>query len=274
MIAETRDAAACAQVDAAGRQRRRIAAMAQRVESHPAAKGAPGHVPVEHHRRVTGGTARAAIFGISDGLLTNIALILGVAGANPAPGVVRLAGIAGLVGGAFSMGAGEYVSMSAQTELIQRELDLERRELERHPESERRELAGIYTNRGVPRDVANEMAAAVMRDPETALEVHAREELGVDPRALGSPIKAAAASFGSFALGALLPLLPWFFGSGRGAVIASLVLGFAGATAVGVGLAGFTGRSRVRSGARQLLIAVIAAVVTYGVGHLVGVSAP
>ena len=248
--------------------------MAQRIKARPAARGVPGHVPVEHHRRVTGGAARAAVFGVSDGLLTNISLILGVAGANPAPGVVRLAGIAGLVGGACSMAGGEYVSMSAQTELLQRELDIERRELERHPESEQRELASIYLDRGVPRDVANEMAHAVMRDPETALEVHAREELGVDPRSLGSPIQAAASSFVTFAGGALLPLIPWFFGSGTGAVIASLVLGFIGVLSVGVALAGFTGRSRVRSSARQLAIAILAAGVTYGIGHLVGVSAP
>lgn len=246
--------------------------MVERIETRPAARGAPGFVPGEHHRNVTGGAPRAAVFGVSDGLLTNISLILGVAAANPAAGVVRLAGIAGLVAGAFSMAAGEYVSMSAQTELIERELELERREHARHPDSERRELAGIYVSRGASRQVANEMAAAVMRDPETALEVHAREELGVDPAALGSPTAAALASFVAFALGALVPLLPWFFGSGRTAMTVSLLLGVTGVGAVGFGLGAFTGRSRVRSAARQLIIAVVAAGVTFGIGHLVGVS--
>src|SRR5438309_11106822 len=137
------------------------------------------HGVYSHHRDVQGGAARAAVFGISDGLLTNVSLILGVAGAGPAAGVVRLAGLAGLVAGAFSMAAGEYVSMSAQSELLQRELEVERREIERHPDVETRELAAVFQRRGVAAADAMRLAEAVMKDPEVALEVHAREELGV-----------------------------------------------------------------------------------------------
>src|SRR3954452_13895661 len=136
-----------------------------------------------HHRNVKGGAARAAVFGISDGLTTNVSLILGVAGAAATTGAsfVRLAGVAGLVAGAFSMAAGEYVSMRAQSELLERELELERREIRRRPENERRELAAIYRSRGVDPSMADEMATELMRDPEMALETHAREELGIDP---------------------------------------------------------------------------------------------
>jgi VIT1/CCC1 family predicted Fe2+/Mn2+ transporter len=225
----------------------------------------------EHHRDVQGGAARAAVFGVSDGLLTNVSLILGVAAAHPAPGVVRLAGFAGLVAGAFSMATGEYVSMSAQRELIEREVSIEREELRRHPESEHRELVALYVSRGVPPAAAEEVATALARDPELALEVHTREELGVNPGSIGSPRAAAASSFGSFAFGALVPLLPWFFSSGTVAVVASIILGGVMAMAVGVAVASFTGKSKVRTAARQLAIAALAAAVTYGVGTAVGV---
>ncbi|MGH7721884.1 MAG: VIT1/CCC1 transporter family protein [Candidatus Dormibacteria bacterium] len=225
----------------------------------------------EHHRDVQGGAARAAVFGVSDGLLTNVSLILGVAGAHPAAGVVRLAGLAGMVAGAFSMAAGEYVSMSAQRELIEREVSIEREELRRHPESEHRELVALYVSRGVPAGAAEQVATALSRDPEVALEVHSREELGVNPGSIGSPMAAAASSFGSFAVGALVPLLPWFFGNGNVAVIASIVLGALAALAVGAAVASFTGRSRVRTALRQLGIAMVVAAVTYGIGSAVGV---
>jgi VIT1/CCC1 family predicted Fe2+/Mn2+ transporter len=230
-------------------------------------------LPDEHHHRdIHGGAARAAVFGVSDGLLTNVSLILGVAGANPGAGVVRLAGLAGLVAGAFSMASGEYVSMKAQAELLERELDLEKREIHRHPEGERRELVAIYRRRGVEAEMAEELATQLMRDPETALETHAREELGIDPAQLGAPVKAALSSFVSFSLGALVPLLPWFFGSGNGAVLVSVALGAAAAIVIGVALARFTGRSMTRSAFRQLGIAILAAGVTYLVGRAVGVK--
>ncbi len=226
-----------------------------------------------HHRNIQGGAARAAVFGFSDGLVSNVALILGVAGADPAPSVVRLAGMAGLLAGAFSMAAGEYVSMRAQTELLQRELELERIEIARRPDHERRELAAIYRSRGVEADVADELAAGMMRTPAMALQTHAREELGIDPDELGSPPKAAVSSFFTFSLGASTPLVPWFFAEGGVATVTSLVVGALMALAAGFALAKATGRSWPWPAARQLLIAVSAASVTFMVGKLVGVGA-
>ena len=237
----------------------------------PTANTVAPEAPHEHHhRRIQGGAARAAVFGVSDGLVSNVSLILGVAGANPGPGVVRLAGLAGLVGGAFSMAAGEYVSMRAQTELLERELEMERIEIHRSPEFERQELAAIYESRGIKPDVADELATQMHRDPELALETHAREELGIDPSELGSAGQASASSFVAFAAGALLPLLPWFFTRGTAAVVASVVLGAVAAVAVGAGLASFTGRPALRSALRQLVIAAAAAGVTFAVGNAVG----
>jgi VIT1/CCC1 family predicted Fe2+/Mn2+ transporter len=244
--------------------------------STPAAAG-EGRSPAperigEHHRNVQGGAARAAVFGINDGLVSNVALILGVAGASPAPGIVRLAGLAGLVGGAFSMAAGEYVSMRAHSELLARELEVERAEIARRPESERRELAYIYRSRGMPPGLADRLATELMRDPDVALETHAREELGIDPEELGKPLHAAASSFAAFSLGALIPLLPWFFTGGSTAVLASLALAALAAAAVGIALAAFTGRWWVRSVGRQVLIAGVAAGITYAIGTLVGAT--
>jgi vacuolar iron transporter family protein len=212
------------------------------------------------------------VFGVSDGLVSNVSLILGVAGADPGAGVVRLAGLAGLIAGAVSMAAGEYVSMKAQNELLQRELDIERRELRRNPHVETVELTQIYQSRGIDPDRARELAEDIMRDPDLALETHAREELGIDPKQLGSPEGAAVSSFVSFAVGALVPLLPWFFGSGTAAVIASVVLGLVACAVVGGLLARFTGRSVVFSAGRQMAIGIIAGAVTYFVGALVGVG--
>lgn len=223
-----------------------------------------------HHRNVVGGAGRAAVFGASDGLLSNVSLILGVAGGHPSAGVVRLAGLAGLVAGAVSMSAGEYVSMRAQTELLERELDMERRELKHKPHVEQVELAQIYAAKGISPDLAQDLAREMMRDPEMALDAHAREELGINPNSLGSPVQAALSSFLCFALGALLPLLPWLFTNGAGAVIGSIVLGALGAVGLGVALATFTGRSKWFSAARQLGIAAAAAAITFGIGHLVG----
>lgn len=228
--------------------------------------------PERHHRDISGGAARAAVFGVNDGLVSNVSLILGMAGASPGPGVVRLAGMAGLIAGALSMAAGEFVSMQAQRELLERELALERRELHRRPHVEQVELQHIYESRGVEPDTARRLAAEMMRDPELALETHAREELGIDPNALGSPLAAAASSFAAFAAGAVVPLVPWLVGSGTAAVLASVVLGAVVAFGVGLLLARFTGRSRLRSGLRQLAIAAATAAVTYGIGAAVGVS--
>ena len=228
--------------------------------------------PEHHHREIDRGTARAAVFGVSDGLVSNVSLILGVAGANPGAGVVRLAGLAGLISGAVSMAAGEYVSMKAQTELYERELELERRELRRNPHVETVELTQIYQSRGVDPDRARELAQQMMADPEIALQTHAREELGIDPNKLGSATGAAVSSFIAFAIGALVPLMPWFFGSGTAATVASIVLGVAASTFVGALLARFTGRRIWFSAARQLAIAAVAAGTTFLVGNLVGVG--
>lgn len=233
---------------------------------------APAAHPEHHHRDVQGGSARAAVFGVSDGLVSNMGLILGVAGADPAPAVVRLAGLAGLVAGAISMAAGEYNSMKVQSELLERELALEARELVRRPEHETAELARIYEDRGLAADQAREVAAAMMSNPEVALEAHAREELGIDPNQLGSPRGAAVSSFVAFSLGAVVPLLPWFVGSGGAAAVASLVLGVAVAVVVGAVIARSTARRLWRGVLRQVLFTVVPAAITFVIGNALGVG--
>lgn len=228
---------------------------------------------VEHqHRNVQGGAARAAVFGVSDGLVSNVGLILGVAGASPGASVVRVAGLAGLIAGAISMAAGEYNSMRVQRELLERELELERRELDRNPNVETVELAQIYQARGLPPDQARELSETVMADPELALATHAREELGINPEELGSPIGAAGSSFVSFSAGAVVPLVPWFFGGGDAAVVASLVLATIVALGVGYVTARYTRRSRGRTMLRQVLFTLIPAAITFAIGSLVGVN--
>ncbi|HVM08032.1 MAG TPA: VIT1/CCC1 transporter family protein [Acidimicrobiales bacterium] len=229
--------------------------------------------PEHHHRDVQGGKARAAVFGISDGLVSNLALVLGVAGAGPAPSVVRLAGLVGLVGGAFSMAAGEYVSMKAQAELLAAELEIERREIVHRPDKERRELASIYRSRGIAPDIAERIAEEMHAHPELALETHAREELGIDPNELGSPIGAAGWSFVAFCVGAVVPLLPWFLTRGAAAIGLSIGLAMAAALVIGTVLGRATGRPPWRAALRQLVIAVLAAGVPYAIGNAVGVTA-
>ena len=219
-----------------------------------------------------GGTARAAVFGVSDGLVSNMGLILGVAGADPVPAAVRLAGVAGLVAGAISMGAGEYNSMRVQSELLQRELDIEARELRRRPNVETVELADIYQRRGLPPEGAWALAEAVMKDPDVALETHAREELGIDPGDLGRPLGAAVSSFLTFSLGAAVPLVPWFFGGGTAAIVASLVLGIVAAIVVGAVIGRSTERPLWHSVGRQVLFTVIPAAITFLIGQALGVD--
>lgn len=224
------------------------------------------------HRDVTGGGARAAVFGASDGLLTNVALILGVLGASHAGHTVLLTGIAGLVAGAFSMGIGEYVSMRAQRELLERELDVERTEIRHRPAAETLELQQLYEQRGVPSDLAAAVAGYLMRDPDVALRIHAQEELGVAPEATGSPVQAALASFALFSLGAAVPLVPWIFT--QGTLATGLSIGLAGLAALGLGgaLGALSARPVVSSALRQLALAALAAAVTFGIGHLVGAT--
>tara|TARA_B100001167_G_C16740135_1_gene290592 strand:- start:419 stop:1123 length:705 start_codon:yes stop_codon:yes gene_type:complete len=227
---------------------------------------------IHRHRDVQGGAARAAVFGISDGLVSNVALILGIAGASTDPTFVRVAGVSGLLAGAISMAAGEYVSLRAQAELVERELDIERRSIAENPEAETAELAAIYRERGLDPDHAKQVAEGLMADPEVALDVHAREELGVNPTQLGNPMVAAASSFGSFALGAFVPLVPWLGGGGNNAVWASVILGLSVAALVGAVLARLTERSVVRTVARQLLVVGGACGATYLIGTALGTS--
>ena len=231
------------------------------------------HPSFEHrHRNIHGGMARAAIFGVSDGLTTNISLVLGVAAANTGPGFVRLAGLAGLLAGSFSMAAGEYGSVRAQAELFARELKVEAAAINANPDTERRELAGIYRARGLRPELADEIAAQLMREPDQALESHARDELGIHPDQLGSPFAAAVSSLGSFGVGAAVPLLPWYFTRGMTAILASVSLGGVAALAVGAGVGIATARSPVWSALRQLTITTLAAGVVFLVGRIIGVT--
>ena len=229
-----------------------------------------GYPDDDHHRDVQGGAARPAVFGASDGLVSNVLLIIGMAGADASASVVRTAGIAGLMAGAISMASGEYVSVKAQNELVERELARERKAIEEDPEEETEELAQLYVERGMPRAQALEMARLLMENPEIALEVHAREELGVAPGELASPLGASLSSFGAFVAGAFVPLVPWLIGSGTAATWASVILGVVGAGTIGLTLALMTKRPPWRSISRHVFIAVGAALVTYGIGNLVG----
>lgn len=219
------------------------------------------------------GTFRAAIFGMTDGLVSNLSLIMGVAGAAADNNhFIVVAGLAGLLAGAFSMGAGEYVSMRVQRELFERLIHLEAHELASEPEEEHEELAKIFESRGFPPDLADEITTVIHRNPELALETHAREELGLDPDQLGSPWGAAASSFVMFSVGAVIPLLPFLFGSGSAAVLTSIAVAALALFSVGAALTRFTGRPVLRSGARMLLVGAVAAGITFGIGSLFHVS--
>ncbi len=225
-----------------------------------------------HHRDVRGGAARAAVFGASDGLVSNVGLILGVAGADPAPGVVRIAGLAGLVAGAISMAAGEYNSMRVQAELFEREVALERIEIRRNPHVETAELDQLYQSRGVEPEAARALAESVMADEDLAVQTHAREELGIDPDELGSPVAAAVSSFFAFVVGAIVPLIPWLFGSGTAAIVGSLGAALVAAVVIGVAVARFTDRGWARPVTRQVLLTALPAALTFAIGSAVGVS--
>jgi vacuolar iron transporter family protein len=218
------------------------------------------------HRDVSGGWLRPTVFGMMDGLVSNFALIAGVAGASASSSSVALAGWAGLVGGAFSMATGEYVSVQSQNESTHAELEVERHELKHNAGAELVELTQMYVARGVEPDLARKVAQQLSRDPDQALLIHAQEELGIDPTQLPSPWTAAGSSLVAFSIGALLPLLPYALGADSlwlSGILAVLALFSAGA-----GAARFTSRSWVYSGARQLILGVLAAAVTYGVGSI------
>jgi vacuolar iron transporter family protein len=224
------------------------------------------------HRGDASGALRAAIFGVNDGLVSNLALVMGVTGGTADRRLILLAGVAGLLAGAFSMGAGEYISVTSQRELFEREIALEAEEIQAMPDEEANELALIYRAKGVGREEAEAMAARIMRDRNTALDTMAREELGLNPDELGSPWGVAISSFVSFAAGAVVPVLPWLIGSGTAAFVASIALSVLALFLVGAGISLLTGRSLLQSGARQLLVGGLAAAATFGIGRLIGVS--
>jgi VIT1/CCC1 family predicted Fe2+/Mn2+ transporter len=243
-------------------------------------RGDPGHPAPDatsgmerrHRGLASGGNLRAAVFGVNDGLVSNASLILGVAGANADPGVILLSGVAGLLAGAFSMAAGEYVSVRSQREMYEYQIALERDELREYPQEEAQELALIYEARGVPPDEAKRLADSMIADPVRGLDTLAREELGLNPDELGSPWGAAIFSFLSFAGGALIPLLPFLFMRASNALNASIVFTAAALFAVGATLSLFTGRPAWRGGLRMLLIGGAAGAATFAIGSALGLG--
>ena len=231
----------------------------------------PAHSPheVQHeHADVTGGWLRPAVFGASDGLVSNFALIAGVAGGTSNSEIVLLAGVAGLAAGAFSMAAGEYVSVRSQAEQAMAEIETERLEIEKRPHAEERELAAMYVAKGLDPTLARAVARQLSLDPAVALDVHVREELGLDPGSLPSATLAAGSSFVAFAAGALLPVLPYLFGADG--LLAAAVLTLLGLFLCGAMVTRLTPRPWWYGGLRQVLIGAVAAAVTYGVGSLIG----
>jgi VIT1/CCC1 family predicted Fe2+/Mn2+ transporter len=246
------------------------------VYSH-ATPGHPAPTSIEdmasrHRGMGTSGNLRAAVFGINDGLMSNLSLILGVAGASSNSSIILLSGVAGLLAGAFSMAAGEFVSVRSQREMFEYQIGLERRELEQYPEEEAGELALIYAAKGMPKAQALELARKIIADPEKALDTLAREELGLNPEDLGSPWGAAWSSFASFAIGAVIPLLPFLLYTGTSALYGSIALTAVSLFGVGAVISLFTGRNALRDGLRMLVIGAAAGGVTFMVGRLMGVS--
>ncbi len=227
--------------------------------------------PPEHHhdhRDVTGGWLRPAVFGVMDGLVSNTALIAGVAGGGVPARTVALAGLAGLVAGAFSMATGEYVSVASQTELARAEIEVEKAEIARVPAAEEAELAGIYRSRGVDEATAREVARQLSRDPEQVWRVHAREELGIDPDDLPSPWTAAGSSFAAFTVGAGVPLLPYALG-GTGLLV-PVLLALVALFVAGALVSRWTDRGALYSGTRQLVLGGAATALTFVIGSAVG----
>jgi VIT1/CCC1 family predicted Fe2+/Mn2+ transporter len=226
---------------------------------------------VHHHQDVTGGWLRPAVFGAMDGLVSNVGLIAGVGGGGVGSKTIVIAGFAGLVAGAVSMALGEYTSVRTQAEQVEAELARERRELALNPETEMEELAHMWMARGLPSDLAHEVARVVHKNPEEALRLHAREELGIDPDEQPSPWTAAISSLCFFAVGALVPLLPYLLGLPH--LWAALAAGGIGLFAAGAAVARFTGRRWWLSGGRQLALGAAAAGVTFLIGRLIGAAA-
>lgn len=223
------------------------------------------------HESLGGGTLRAGVFGVNDGLVSNTCLVMGVAGAAVEPGIILITGVAGLLAGAFSMAAGEFISMLSQKEMFEHQISQEKDELERYPKEEAEELALIYAARGIPLKEARNVAKKLIANPEKALDTLAREELGLNPDDLGSPIGAAVSSFLAFCIGASLPLIPFLFGLSQGVLIAAALSG-AALFLVGAVLSLFSGKSAWLGGLRMFLIGSAAAAATYFIGSLFNVS--
>lgn len=224
------------------------------------------------HLRSGGGSLRAAVFGVNDGLVSNFGLVMGFAGAEASSEYILLAGIAGLLAGAFSMATGEYVSVRAQRELFEQQIALEKQELEMSPREEEEELSLIYQAKGIPEDEANLLAHRIIQNPKTAIDTLAREELGLDPSQLGSPWGASLSSFLAFVSGAVVPVIPYLVASGKVALITSASLSCLALFGVGALLSIFTVRGPLSSGLRMLAIGLLASAITFSFGWLLGVS--
>ncbi len=223
------------------------------------------------HRALGGGNAlRAAVLGANDGLVSNLALVAGFAGAATGQGSIILAGVAGLLAGASSMALGEWISVTSSREAAEAQIEAEREELELDPAAEEEELALIYQAKGLPRDAAENLARVIIADPSRALSTLAREELGIVPEELGSPWIAASASFVLFAIGAVIPVIPFFFGAGAIFIALSAVMSAAALFLLGAGITLVTGRGMLFGGARQLVLGLLAAVLTFLIGSAIG----
>ena len=227
----------------------------------------------KRHRSVGGNALRAAVLGGNDGLVSNFSLVMGIAGATSGNDEVLLTGIAGLLAGALSMSLGEWISVQSSKELYENQMQLEMEELETNPEGEEKELALIYFSKGIPEDQAKQMAHEIMSDKDRALEVLIREELGINKEDLqGSAMEAAVSSFILFAIGAIIPVVPFFFIGGTKAIIISTIMSALGLFLIGASITLFTGKNVWYSGFRQVLFGLLAAAITFGIGKLIGVS--
>jgi VIT1/CCC1 family predicted Fe2+/Mn2+ transporter len=233
---------------------------------------APTHYEAEHEHLedTSSGTLRASIFGVSDGLVSNLALVMGVAGGSADPSNVVLAGSAGLLAGAFSMAAGEYISMQTQRETMERELRLEREHILQFPEEEQAHLTELLAEGGLARDAAEALAARIHADIDLSVDFHALHELGIVPQQMGSPVGAAMASFISFIVGAAIPLIPWLILPD--ALITSVVASGLALVLVGAAVTRVTELHPIFGGARQLLFGGCAAAVTYAIGSALGAA--
>jgi VIT1/CCC1 family predicted Fe2+/Mn2+ transporter len=246
--------------------------MSETVEAMAGAPGSPEperKQEIHHtHRDVSGGWLRPAVFGAMDGLVSNGALVAGVAGASVATHDILLSGFAGLLAGSFSMAVGEWTSVQSQTQLVQAEIEKERAEIERNPRAEERELAAMFRHRGLSRELAVRIASELSKDPDEAWKVHVREELGVDPDEQPSPYVAGALSFVTFAIGAFVPLIPYLLGAHT--LLWSMVLGAVSLVLMGAAVARFTARPPALGAIRHLALGAIAVAVVFGVGHAIG----